>query len=122
MFLASRSSFNPAQRLRRRQDFERVYRSRQKCNNKEFVVYYCANDLLLDRLGLTVSRRFGGAVLRNRAKRLLRELFRTNTVAGVSGADLVVKPNRSLLETEFTELERRWRQTLRKIRKRLHTT
>lgn len=122
MFLASRSSFGPAQRLRRRQDFERVYRSRQRCNTREFIVYYCANDRSFDRLGLTVSRRFGGAVLRNRARRLLREIFRTNTAAGESGADLVVKPNRSLLESEYTDLERRWRQTLRKIRKRLHTT
>jgi ribonuclease P protein component len=68
--------FSKRLRLLRASDFERVLNARQSASNGWLVAYGAANDLGHPRLGMTVSRRVGNAVVRNRWKRLLREAFR----------------------------------------------
>lgn len=63
-------------RLLRSSEFERVFAARNSVGNSHFVLYGVANDVGYPRLGITVSRRVGNAVARNRWKRLLREVFR----------------------------------------------
>ncbi|HEX5446761.1 MAG TPA: ribonuclease P protein component [Pirellulales bacterium] len=84
--------FPPELRLRRKADFERVYRRRRSVGDELLVVYGCENDLPHPRLGLSVSRKVGGAVVRNRWKRLLREAFRMHRSELPSGIDLIVSP------------------------------
>lgn len=84
--------FRPELRLRRKADFDRVYRRRRSVGDELLVVYGCENDLPHPRLGLSVSRKVGGAVVRNRWKRLLREAFRLHRSEFPSGIDLVVSP------------------------------
>jgi ribonuclease P protein component len=59
------------------------------------------------RLGIAATRKFGGAVVRNRAKRLIREVFRRNKIA--RGFDVVVIPKRDLLDANLTVLEAEFR-------------
>jgi len=68
--------FSKQVRLLRASDFERVFNARQSTSNGWLVLYGAANELGHPRLGMTVSRRVGNAVVRNRWKRLLREAFR----------------------------------------------
>lgn len=68
--------FSKQLRLLRASDFERVLSARQSTSNGWLVLYGATNELGHPRLGMTVSRRAGNAVVRNRWKRLLREAFR----------------------------------------------
>jgi ribonuclease P protein component len=84
--------FLPQHRVRRAGDFQRAYRRRVSAADAWLVVYGCPNGLPHPRLGISASRRLGGAVLRNRWKRLLREAFRLSRAELPPGMDLIVVP------------------------------
>ena len=72
------------------------------------------------RLGIVASKKLGGAVERNRAKRLIREIFRRHVeTSGVPAVDLVVIPRRELLTAEFTQIVKdfsiTWRRGLERL-------
>ena len=79
-------------RLRSRADFQRVYDADTVAADQCLVVCGCANRLDYSRLGLSVSRKVGPAVVRNRWKRLIREAFRRTRDRTPSGLDLIVRP------------------------------
>jgi ribonuclease P protein component len=81
--------------VRQRNDFQRVFRDRCSAADASIIVFGRRNDLGYSRLGLSVSRRVGGAVVRNRWKRLLREAFRLNRSELPAGIDFVVVPRPS---------------------------
>jgi ribonuclease P protein component len=78
-------------RLSRSAEFERVYRHGRSVANRQLVLYTFPNaSTEKPRLGLSVSRKVGGAVQRNKVKRLLREAFAQAEGALVPGQDVVV--------------------------------
>ncbi|HJO05268.1 MAG TPA: ribonuclease P protein component [Acidobacteriota bacterium] len=76
--------------LRKRSDFERVYAEGTKQVGSKFVLFTLANGRRHPRLGITATRRLGGAVVRNRARRLVREAFRSQWEGFAAGYDYVV--------------------------------
>lgn len=84
-------SFPKTVRLRKSAEFEAVYGVRQSAGDNLLVVHGRYNGLAHARLGLTVSRRVGNAVVRNRWKRSLREAFR-QVRHRLPALDLVVAP------------------------------
>ncbi len=71
-----------------------------------------ANNLAVTRLGVAATRRLGDAVRRNRAKRLVREVFRRNKT--LPGFDVIVVPRPELLHAQFSSLEADYRAALRR--------
>src|SRR5229473_2898749 len=88
-------AFRPFEHLRRPADFKRVYDRRRSASDDWLIVYACPNGLPHLRLGLSVSRKVGPAVLRNRLRRLYREAFRLSRHEMPVGLDLVVIPRKS---------------------------
>jgi ribonuclease P protein component len=79
-------------RLKDGRDFAAVYQARTTAGDGCLLVYGRPNDAGHARLGLSVSRKVGKAVVRNRWKRLIREAFRTSPAQVPAGLDLVVIP------------------------------
>ena len=95
--------FRPAERIRRRAEFQRVYKQGRRLQGRFATLFLLPNQGDVSRLGIAATRKLGGAVERNRAKRLIREVFRRNKIA--KGYDIVVVPRRELLHAGLTVLE-----------------
>ncbi|MCL6560714.1 MAG: ribonuclease P protein component [Firmicutes bacterium] len=65
-------------RITASKDFQAVYKLGKSTANKDLVVYFLKKEGQRSRLGISVSRRIGSAVVRNKVKRLLKEAFRRN--------------------------------------------
>lgn len=83
-------TFTKEERILKPEDFVRVRRSGKRHTTRSFAVYVLPNELGRRRLGLSVSAKVGGAVKRNKAKRLLREFFRLNKEAFPPSSDILV--------------------------------
>ena len=113
-------TFRPHEHLRRPSDFRRVYERRRSVANDFLIVYGCANALPYLRLGLSVSRKMGPAVHRNRLRRLYREAFRLTRAEMPVGLDLILiprKPEEQPLEALTAALPKLVRQLARKLEK-----
>ena len=102
--------FRPDERIRRRAEYQKIYQKGFRLNGRFSTIFFLPNHQQTGRLGIAATKKFGGAVQRNRAKRLIREVFRHNKLA--PGFDVVVVPRRGLLETSLTILEADYRATL----------
>jgi len=82
--------FPPALRVLRKRDFDAAFREGASAADDRMVLHLRPNGLPHPRLGLAVGKALGGAVARNRVKRLLREAFRLHRGDLPAGHDLVV--------------------------------
>jgi ribonuclease P protein component len=96
---SSTFTFRPHEHLRRPSDFRRVYDHRRSVSDSWLIVYACKDGLPHLRLGLSVSRKVGGAVHRNRLRRLYREAFRLTRHEMPVGLDLILIPRRPEIPT-----------------------
>ena len=99
--------FRPEERIRRRAEFQQAYDRGAKIHGRYATLFFLPNKLPVGRLGIAATKKLGGAVRRNRAKRLIREIFRRNKIT--SGFDVVVVPKRELLDASLTALEADYR-------------
>jgi len=114
-------TFRRAVRLRSRGEFDLVQRNGRRVSSRCLTLVGRPNALTCDRLGIIASRRIGGAVIRNRAKRRLREVFRQQQpdLAGARGErtlDLVAIARRDLVEVPLAVVESEFTAALRKLR------
>lgn len=93
-------SFTPSMRLRKSSEYKILFDKGVKQHSKHLIVFTMKKNDGPTRLGLTVSRKVGGAVVRNRIKRQLRELFRLSISSSLINTDImiVVKKNASFLD------------------------
>lgn len=86
-------SFSKADRILKRKDYQRLYEEGKKVQNNHFILVYCSGKTERHRLGITVSKKVGNAVVRNRIKRFIREFFRLNrhTLTGIWDINIIAK-------------------------------
>ena len=103
---ARRYTFRLAHRLRLPREFSAVYEGKTRESRGPLTVYALPNELGYPRLGMSVSRKVGTAVRRNRIRRLIRESFRLLQHDFPPGYDLVVvvRPHEPLILAEYQKL------------------
>jgi ribonuclease P protein component len=99
------ASFDKSRRVRRRGDFQQVFDRGLRLQGRFMTVLTAAAPGTACRLGIVASKKLGGAVVRNRAKRLIREVFRNNPPSIRPAADIIVIPRRELLTARYSEIE-----------------
>ena len=107
--------FTRDRRVRRRGEFQQVFDKGTRLHSRFFTFVLLPGGQPSSRLGIVASRKFGGAVQRNRAKRLIREVFRQHVAPRREPAlDIVVIPKRDMLDAPFADLAEDFRNGLRR--------
>lgn len=107
--------FSRHRRVRRRAEFQRAFAVGTRWHGRYVTLVIVPNRTGETRLGLVASRKVGNAVTRNRAKRLMREVFRKNPQVGTGPAiDVVMIPRREFFEADLASLEQDFRSAFRR--------
>ncbi|WP_127530039.1 ribonuclease P protein component [Paenibacillus kobensis] len=102
-------------RLRNRADFSRIYRAGKSFANGQFVVYWSKQPAAEPfRLGVSASKKIGNAVVRNRMRRVVKEIVRLNAERIAPRVDLILIVRKPAVEMKTKELERSVLHVLKK--------
>lgn len=119
---AARKALPRSRRLLRHADFQRVYQQGQRHFAPHMTVFYCIRpDADAPRIGFTVTRALGGAVVRNRIRRRLREAVRLLQPDEKLRADIVVNPKKSLLTADFADIQQEVKRAFEMIARKCET-
>ena len=89
----------------RRGEFDAVYRAAKRRSSPHFTVFFRANQLPLSRFGFSIKKALGGAVVRNRIRRRVREIVRCHRQEIPAGWDMVIHPKSAVARDSFASLE-----------------
>jgi len=103
-------AFLAGEHVRKRAEFELIYKTGFKRSGRLMTMFTRERGGGPARLGIAATRKMGAAVERNRAKRLVRELFRHNKPA--AAVDVVVVPRREMLDAAYGRIEAECRSLL----------
>lgn len=111
--------FPPAQRVRKHAEYQEILSGARRVTTARFVLLLRARrDSSGARLGTVVSRKVGGAVVRNRVKRLIREAFRGTRDLWPADIDVVVIPRQARGEPGLDGVMAEWRGVESVLRRR----
>ena len=103
---------NPAVTVTENYEFRRIYRKGRSAVSPCLVVYCQKNRRGQSRLGVTVSTKLGHAVVRNRVRRRLREIYRLNREKMPAGYDIIIVARVRAAEAPYRKLERHYLRCL----------
>jgi ribonuclease P protein component len=102
-------------RIVRSKDYRDIYKAGKKIHSKRFILFVRKSSIEHSRLGLTVSRKVGGSVSRNRVKRLFREVFRRSIGKIPNQLDIVVNAKSSCIAVNYIELRNEFLDLMQKL-------
>ncbi|AOY75414.1 ribonuclease P protein component [Clostridium formicaceticum] len=94
-----------ANRLRKNEDFRKVYKEGNSIANKLLILYIKKNGFTYNRAGFTVSKKVGKSVVRSTVKRQMRESYRLNDMKIIQGYDLVFVARQGCNGASFQEIQ-----------------
>jgi len=92
-------------RLRKNEDFKKVYKYGKSYYNRNLIMYIRKNDLEYSRIGFTVTKKIGNSVVRNKIRRRIKEIVRKNLGNIMDGYDIILIPKKNVIDISFQELE-----------------
>ena len=101
--------------LKQNHEFRRLYNKGKSAVSPYFVIYCRRTGRPVNRLGITTGVKLGNAVKRNRARRRIRELYRTHERMVSAGYDIVIVARTRVMFGRYAELERSFRQQVKKL-------
>jgi len=107
--------FTKAERLLKRREFRHVYDQGQRYHFPLFTIFVLKNAQETSRLGVTATKRIGTAVVRNRCKRLVKEVYRRNKWRLPVDLDLVVNVKHPMVEATYEEVESQFLTLIKKL-------
>jgi ribonuclease P protein component len=90
--------------LVRRGEFDAVYRSGKRRSSSHFTIFFRANRLPHSRFGFSIKKALGGAVVRNRIRRRVREIVRCHRMEIPAGWDIVIHPKSKAAHAPFAPM------------------
>ncbi len=112
-----KACYQKAERLRVSRQFKWVYDKGRRYHSPLFTLFVLKNNEPVSRLGVTVTRKIGNAVERNRCKRILREIFRQNKTLLINPYDLVFNVKKAMIATSFQEIKAEFLRLLSLLQK-----
>ena len=109
--------FTSSERLRHQREFQRVFREGTKQVSSAFALYVLPTSESCSRLGMAVSKRVGGAAVRNRVKRHIREFFRHHKAELCPPCDLVVVARQGAARLSYADVVQHFLRLLRRYRR-----
>lgn len=110
-------SFTKKERLLKSQAFIDAASKGKRFGTKNLTIFIKSNDIGIRRLGLSVSRKIGAAVKRNRIKRLLREFFRLNKELFPASSDISISVKQGYSPSGYDDVKEELTGFLTKIKK-----
>ncbi len=101
--------------LKQNHEFRRLYSKGKSAVSPFFAIYCRKNHRPMSRLGITTGVKLGNAVKRNRVRRRIRELYRTNEEHILCGYDIVVVARTRAIYAQYADLEQSFRKLLKKL-------
>ena len=101
--------------LKKNHELRRLYSKGRSAVSPYFVIYCRKTGRPVNRLGITTGVKLGNAVKRNRARRRIRELYRTHEASLAAGYDIVVVARARVIYGRYHELERSFNQQMKKL-------
>lgn len=106
---------DPAVAVKENYEFRRIYRKGKSAVSPQLVIYCQRNRRGHSRLGVSVSTKLGCAVVRNRVRRRIREIYRLNKAKMLPGYDLIVVARVRAVETDYQKLDRTYLRLLEQL-------
>jgi ribonuclease P protein component len=97
-------TFSKHERIRKRKDYLTIYQQGTRGYSEHFITITKKNPLGVQRLGITVSKKVGNAVKRNRIKRLLREFFRLNKSRLSNSQDILIMAKKGIPAFRYQDI------------------
>lgn len=97
---------NTKYRIKSNIEFDNIIKNGRKKSNSFFVIYYKDRNLLFSRFGISLSKKFGNAVKRNKYKRVLREIIRNNQKKFKNDFDYIIIMKKTCDVLDYKEIEK----------------
>jgi len=98
-------TLNPQERIRKKKDFLFLYKKGKRFRGRYFTLIYLSNELSFSRMGVVVSKKTGNSVQRNKAKRWIRNLFRSNKEFFSNPMDIIIIIKKEIQEASWLNLQ-----------------